>query len=161
MTDDIAQKELEILGGLKNAVARGENLEVAKMTFINAGYPPQVVSMAARRLMGQATNTVVEQRVPQGAIPSSTISVPQSNLRLFATRSPPVQPMRPMPMQQYTPSAQQRGPVQPFKGSSQPQTKKLFGVIPYWAVLLMVFLSVAIVIGASIIGVFWDSIFGP
>lgn len=38
----------EILGGIKNALDRGEPLEKAKQTFINSGYTPQEVQEAAQ-----------------------------------------------------------------------------------------------------------------
>ena len=41
-------KAKEISGGIKNALDRGEPLEKAKQTFINAGYTPQEVQEAAQ-----------------------------------------------------------------------------------------------------------------
>lgn len=40
----------EISGGIKNALNRGENLTKAKQSFINAGYTPQEVQAATRRI---------------------------------------------------------------------------------------------------------------
>ncbi len=42
----------EILGGLRQAIERGESLEQAKQSFINAGYNPQEVEKAANSLRG-------------------------------------------------------------------------------------------------------------
>ena len=44
----MAEKELNgIAGGLKNALERGDSLEKAKATFINAGYNKEEVDQAA------------------------------------------------------------------------------------------------------------------
>lgn len=40
----------EIIGGLKNALERGETLEKAKRSFINAGYKLEEVEMAVQRI---------------------------------------------------------------------------------------------------------------
>jgi hypothetical protein len=43
-------REKELIGGLKNALERGENLAKAKQTFINAGYQPNEVAAAVQKL---------------------------------------------------------------------------------------------------------------
>lgn len=45
----------DILRGLKNAIERGEPLEKAVQSFINAGYNPIEVKQAAQSLIGGAT----------------------------------------------------------------------------------------------------------
>jgi hypothetical protein len=42
----------EIIAGLKNALQRGQNLEQAAQSFINAGYSPQEVQEAKNFLIG-------------------------------------------------------------------------------------------------------------
>ena len=44
------KENLNLVGGLKNALERGETLEKAKQSFINAGYKPEEVSMAAQKV---------------------------------------------------------------------------------------------------------------
>ena len=43
-------REKELIGGLKNALERGEKIAKAKQTFINAGYNPKEVNMAIEKL---------------------------------------------------------------------------------------------------------------
>lgn len=45
----------EILGGLKNALERGESIDKAVQSFINAGYNPQLVHQAAIELSSGTT----------------------------------------------------------------------------------------------------------
>lgn len=45
----------EILGGLKNALERGQSLDSAVQTFINAGYNPKLVQEAATELSSGVT----------------------------------------------------------------------------------------------------------
>ena len=45
----------EIIGGLKNALERGNSLEKAVQSFINSGYNPQEVHAAATALSQGAT----------------------------------------------------------------------------------------------------------
>lgn len=80
-----SEMQEDLIGGLKNAMGRGETLQMAKVTFLNAGYDPQVVELAVRSFAGQ-TVSVVEQAVPQGAAP-----VQQAGLNLYAQRPALVQ----------------------------------------------------------------------
>lgn len=43
-------KEDILIGGLKNALERGESIEKAKQSFINAGYKPEEVTAAAQKV---------------------------------------------------------------------------------------------------------------
>jgi len=43
----VSEKE-EIISGFKNAIERGESVEQAKQSFLNAGYPQQEVEQAAK-----------------------------------------------------------------------------------------------------------------
>ncbi|MFH1802141.1 MAG: hypothetical protein ABH864_01680 [archaeon] len=57
----------EIIAGLRNAVARGQNLEQAAQSFINAGYNPQEVKAAYQVLSSGASNTISNAHsLPQG-----------------------------------------------------------------------------------------------
>jgi len=42
-------REQDLIGGLKNAMERGEPMEKAKQSFINAGYQPSEVTAAAQK----------------------------------------------------------------------------------------------------------------
>ena len=48
----------EILAGLRNAMERGQSLETATQSFINAGYNPQEVREAARSLSGGVSEII-------------------------------------------------------------------------------------------------------
>jgi len=51
----MAEKEVNgIAGGLKNALERGDSLEKAKATFINAGYSKEEVDQAASHISAPA-----------------------------------------------------------------------------------------------------------
>jgi uncharacterized membrane protein len=43
-------REEELIGGLKNAMERGQNLEQAKQSFANAGYGIQEVEAAVKKI---------------------------------------------------------------------------------------------------------------
>jgi hypothetical protein len=139
-------KEEEILGGLKNAMGRGETLQMARLSFLNAGYKPHIVDLAASRISGQGVSVVEQQPVPQAAnIPApqapnvapqapnvapQAINVPAANLNLYAQRPP----------------AQQ----------GQMVRKR---AIPYWAIIMMLIMSLGILVGAGVLGLFWDKLF--
>lgn len=133
--EDIASKEEEIRGGLENALNRGENINIAVKSFINAGYPAPLVNMAANSLLNQQRGTVIEQKVP------SAPQIPQSNLNLYAQK-PNNHP------QQIT-----NQPQQTSNYINQQNTKSQG--IPYWVIILMLILSLILLIGASILGVYW------
>jgi hypothetical protein len=48
----------EIIGGLKNAIERGQSLDKAVQTFINAGYNPRLVQEAATQLSSGVTQII-------------------------------------------------------------------------------------------------------
>ena len=55
----------EIISGLKNAVARGESIQKASQSFINAGYSPADVQQAASQInMGLASNISSSTQTP-------------------------------------------------------------------------------------------------
>jgi len=56
----------EIVAGMRNALARGQSLEQAARSFINAGYNPQEVKAATQTL-----SSGVSQFIRQGAAPGS------------------------------------------------------------------------------------------
>ena len=57
----------DIRGGLRNALERGENLEQAVRSFINAGYPESEVRQTAQEMTSgaqpQPTNTLNNQKI--------------------------------------------------------------------------------------------------
>ena len=71
----------DIIAGLKNALARGESLEKAIQSFINAGYNPIEVKQAAESLTQGAmsiSNPETERaRLPMPAPPQIPQQIPQ------------------------------------------------------------------------------------
>lgn len=68
--DDYLLTNQEILGGIKSAIARGENLKDAMMTFYQAGYDKEEIEEAARAYLNQGDQPTqpqmdVSQRIPQ------------------------------------------------------------------------------------------------
>lgn len=115
-------REQELIGGLKNALARGETLVKAKQSFINAGYPQAEVEAAARK---------VPAATPQISKPTTALS--------------PTQP---------SPTIQKPQPTTTALSPTQPKTiSKTF-------IIILIVSSALILIGAAILGLFWNSWFG-
>jgi hypothetical protein len=129
--DFVSEKEEELIGGLKNAVNRGETLDIACVSFINAGYPENVVRMAANRLSQNSGSPTVQE------VNISKVNIPSSNLGLYAQRQNQVQ------NQNY---------------SSQPKTYSR-SPVPYWVIILMLLISLGIIIGAGVLGLYWHKLF--
>jgi len=87
----------EILGGLKNALERGESLQKAMMTFFNAGYKKEEIEEAARAVntnqveINKPISPQPSAPVPQAPVQSSQQPVKQvvSN---YDEKQIPVQP---------------------------------------------------------------------
>ena len=85
----------EIVGGLRNALDRGESLEQAMQSFINAGYSPLEVREAVKVLPASATSLI------QSAFQEKSFSSPQPSSNA-STSSPSVassssSPSQPLP----------------------------------------------------------------
>lgn len=113
-------QEEKLLGGLKNALDRGETLAKAKQSFINAGYKPAEVTAVAQKIP-TATPVIGKQiaAVPGTPIKSETTPNPLS------TNQPANQPKK--------------------------FSKKL--------IIILISISAIILIGAVVLGLFWNTIF--
>ena len=141
--DAVSEKVSELVGGLMNAINRGESLEQAKASFLNAGYPRDIVELASRGLSGESYTPSV----------SASSSVPSSTLKLYAVKNRGSSSVGSVNVLQQS-------------GSSNVPSKRVVvhkksSSIPYWAVILMLLLSLAIVIGAGILGLYWNRLFPP
>lgn len=58
-------KITELIGGLKNALEKGENLENAKQSFINAGYKKEDVEKASHQVHQAYSSTEQVQKHPE------------------------------------------------------------------------------------------------
>ena len=88
----------EIIGGLKNALERGETLERAKSTFINAGYNKDEVEEAAK-FVGEKK---FAKPAPMPLKPAIRPSVP-SPVSAPAPSVQPAQAIKPLPAVQVKP----------------------------------------------------------
>jgi hypothetical protein len=53
----LESREGDLIGGLRNALDRGEQIQKAMQSFINAGYTAQEVELAARKLEEDPSGT--------------------------------------------------------------------------------------------------------
>lgn len=115
-------REEELVGGLKNAIERGDTLKDAMQSFINGGYNLAEVSGAARKVGD--TLTQVKKRPVEYQLPDS-VQAPSSGIK-------------PLPA------------TQVFK-----QKEKISRTM----IIVLITVSVFILIGAVVLGVFWDKLF--
>lgn len=97
----------EILGGLRNAIERGQSLEKAVQSFINAGYNARLVQEAANELSSGVTQIVNPSTVKENPIqPNST----QPKVSQFPIYQPVIQPsVQPPSLQPKTEANQLQG----------------------------------------------------
>jgi len=112
-------RERELIGGLQNALSRGENINKAKQSFISAGYKPEEIEAAAQKI----------SIAPRATQQTSTLSTTPTPIKQQITQ-PQQTPEEPKPKQ---------------------ASKKL--------IIIMASISVLILIGAALLGLFWDKIF--
>ncbi len=102
----------EIIGGLRNALDRGESIEKAMQSFINAGYSAAEVREAAGMINPSATSVLYGQPSPAGT--SSGVKAAGS----ASTPNAPTTPSSSTPTRPVSPA-----PTQPSGTSPQPATK--------------------------------------
>jgi FtsZ-interacting cell division protein ZipA len=141
----------EIIAGLRNGVARGQTLEQAAQSFVNAGYNPQEVRAAYQMLSSGASNTIATNAhsLPQG----QEVQIQQNTQRAIGSNNvKPVQnQMKPQQAQQQMqpqnqPPMQQQGPAVPGAPSeNMPEKKKgkKTGLL-----ILMIIIAALIFLGA-------------
>jgi hypothetical protein len=117
-------REQELIGGLKNALDRGETIMKAKQSFINAGYKQAEVEAAARKVPA-ATQQI--SKPVAATIPEKTLSKPTTQAQQVTTTT--------------------TTPTQPKKLS------KTF-------IIILIVSSALVLIGAAILGLFWNTWFG-
>jgi hypothetical protein len=67
----------ELIGGLKNALERGETLSKAKQSFLNAGYSQVEIQLAVQK-MPVANQKIIKPLNPQLPVqPSPSVQTPQ------------------------------------------------------------------------------------
>ena len=125
----------QILAGLKNAIERGYSLELAKQSFINAGYNPRDVEEAANELSGVISSYPQMQQEKENeketALDESTIQgIPKPSYSQYSyPTQKPIQPIQPKPLSQVSQFQQFR------QAQSQPKNHKKL------VILLVIILS--------------------
>ncbi len=89
--------------GLKHAVEKGESLQQAMVSFLNAGYSREEIEEAARVVNGQQSSQVaqtpeVKNPVAKEAVPKP--GVPVQKVSGYATEKPKVVSAKPKPVVQ-------------------------------------------------------------
>lgn len=125
-------REQEIVGGLKNALDRGENLAKAKQSFLNAGYKPEEVEAAVQKM------------------PAMTSQVSKQVTAPSETEIPPAQP------QQAAQPGQQAAQPLPTTTAKIPGQKKQ---LSKKFIIILIASGALILIIAAVLGLFWDKIF--
>ncbi len=71
----------DIIGGLKNAIEKGDTLEQAKQSFFNAGYSHDDVEEAARSLHSDSSLVQEPESKPQGPEPKPLTAAPKEVIK--------------------------------------------------------------------------------
>lgn len=130
-------KGKELIGGLKNALERGETLMKAKTTLLNAGYKQEDVEAAAKKV----SQPLTPQAISQNPTPQSP---PATQKNLKSTLQQPPQP---------TPQNLAPQPPQTIPQNPVPKKKMSF------LIKFLIAFAVIDIIGAIFFIVFWDKIF--
>lgn len=125
----------EIKGGLKNALSRGENIQKAKQSFINAGYSRQEVEKAASTL-----NISPTQHTNQNT-PANSMKKEKRNEIPQKEKTNPANQVKKLPQD----------------NKKVPTVKKPF---PKWIVISLIVLSIIVLLGAAVFFIYWDQIIG-
>ncbi len=89
----------EIIEGLRVAVAKGEPLRKAMMSFYNAGYLKKDIEEAARALQTPQFQQTQPIRQPAAIPPTSPVQQPQPLQPVYAQPLQPLQLQPPVPVQ--------------------------------------------------------------
>ena len=138
-------RENELIGGLKNALERGEPLEKAKKSFLSAGYSTQEIEGAAAK--------VNSSNVAPPTQPQAQPAVQQKAPAAIPPQPPTASPQTPSTPQKVVPQAQpkQAPTVQP---AAKPKSASRLLII------ILIITSATILLGAALLGLFWDKLFG-
>ena len=71
----VPNREEKLIGGLKNALDRGETLAKAKQSFINAGYKPAEITAVAQKIP-TATSVIGKQITASSETPTKPQGAP-------------------------------------------------------------------------------------
>jgi len=136
-------KGQELIAGLKNALERGESIEKAKKSFVNAGYKQEDVEAASLGMSQvQPIQTPAEEEVPTEPEPQQ----PSTQ----ETTQPQPQPQQTQPQ---TPPSPEPQPTPVITTTQQPKKK-----FPLFITILII-IAIIDLFGAAFFIFFWDKIF--
>lgn len=142
----------EITGGLRNALERGETIEKAMQSFINAGYSASEVREAAAMINPSASGLLYGQPSVAPAAPTQAAS-PRSS----ASAAPAASAGKPASSQQST-SAVQSSPTTTlpvtFAGMPQPKGRKTAIILAIVLIVLVLVLGITLWFSKDIIAWF-------
>jgi len=170
----------DILGGLRNALARGQSLKQAMMSFYNAGYIKQEIEEAAKALQieksqplqqftpvpGQVApifqrTSAVKQDIGEKPkeILSQTAKLKQpQTVQKVSAYGPPAQPAQPQPIQQSVQQQVQLAQLQQLQQLQQmpkPIQKPLKEERPRGKGVIFILLALLIILIGGLIAVFF------
>ncbi|MGC9309565.1 MAG: hypothetical protein ACP5D2_02620 [Candidatus Nanoarchaeia archaeon] len=139
----------DLIGGIRNALERGSNLQQAKQTFLNAGYTQQEVEQAASYF-------------PQSQQPAQQ---PASQ-----TSQPSTQPQPQQPQTKKLPQQEQAKPgaFSRFFSKTGAGLKTIFSFIGTFfshlgkkkiIIIILIIISIMILIAAALLGLYWEILF--
>lgn len=139
----------ELIGGMRNALERGETIEQAIQTFMNAGYSPNEVREAASFVAPSAAAALYGQTSP--ALPSSSMPSSAPAQPAASSKSPSL-PSAPSssPVASASPAVQ---PL-PTTPAQPPQGKKTLVILIVVLLLLLVLLGVTYLYSDNLLALF-------
>jgi hypothetical protein len=166
MTEPMENPEEEIMneiaGGLKNALERGDNLEHAKISFLNAGYAKDEIEKAAASIGSPKTQALIQ---------------PVQQIKPLV----PIQPIQPLVSSRATEPLPKKKSFFGFKKLDEQKlphtnaalpTRKEVKQLPLARpdkpkstnkalVIVLILLGIILILMAGFLGVYWDQLFGP
>ncbi len=124
----------EILGGLRAALARGEPLKKAMMSFYNAGYAKKDIEEAARALYTPQLSQTIAQPQPQ---PSPQRALPTTPPPTYIQQPQPVQPVQYVQPPQTQPYVRTIQRVSSYGEKPKPLTKIITFVLVFFLLFLL------------------------
>jgi hypothetical protein len=153
----------ELVGGIRNALDRGEEINKAKQSFFNAGYNKQEIDEATA-VLGIA-EPIISNKIPAQPLPIQISVVEESGVKPLPTTQKPIEPILSQKISSPSPASlpstnivfpskkeTQKLPVAKFE-EPKPLNKAL--------VIVLILLGILFVVIAGFLGVFWDQLFGP
>jgi len=180
----------ELIGGLKNAIERGQNITDAKQTFLNAGYNAQEVDLAIQGLNQVIPIKIISPsskkesgKLQVKPLPSMNTLIPQKtqgrkrSLFSFLRRKPkekiknipPITMIKPKvePIKPKVESLKETKKEKPKKEKKEkhivdekPKEKKAKKELSALKIVVILLLVALILVGSAILGLFWDRWFG-